>query len=256
MHPFINILGYTFQSYWVMVYSGVISGIIISSFETKRKNESILKVLCISVLIVLIGLFFAHLSSYLFWSPSYIIKNPLKLLRFWAGGLTLHGGLVGGILAGLILSQIAKIPFWKLADIYAPALPLAQFFGRIGCFLNGCCYGYKTEVPWGITFTNPDSISPTMVKLHPTQLYEAGGSIIIFIIIWRVRKNIKYKGGVFLHYLILYSILRSIVSSYRADSHYLWGTNIKTIYIVCVLTIAIALTLKSYLKKKNNKLEY
>lgn len=249
MYPFINIFGHTFQSYWIMVGWGIIVGISISCWETKRKQENIAKLLIGSAFIILIALITSHVSSYLFWVPGYILKHPLHSLQFWSGGLTLHGGLAGAILAGLIFSRIFKIPFGKLADIYTPSIPLGQTFGRIGCFLNGCCYGVETNVPWAITFTNPDSIAPNMVKLHPTQLYEAIGTLIIFFIIWNLRKKVSYQGGLFLHYLIMYSILRAFVSTFRADSHYIWGTNIRTVYIVCLLTIIIAKGLIYYLKR-------
>ena len=104
------------------------------------------------------------------------------IFAFWQGGLTIHGAVIGSILVGIWYSHWKKVSFWKLADTIAPSLALGQFIGRLGCFLNGCCYGVSTELPWGVKFNSPSSLIPYAMlgkKVHPTQLYESALNFIV-----------------------------------------------------------------------------
>ncbi len=93
------------------------------------------------------------------------------------GGLVYYGGFIGAALAAVIYLLWKKMPVWKTADVLAPSIALGSVFGRVGCLLNGCCYGRPTDVPWAITFTNPLahelSGTPLNVPLHPTEIYDA-----------------------------------------------------------------------------------
>jgi phosphatidylglycerol:prolipoprotein diacylglycerol transferase len=99
----------------------------------------------------------------------------------------------------------------------APSIALAHFFGRIGCFFAGCCYGKYCDLPWAVTFNNPDSLAPQGLPLHPTQLYEALSNMAIFLFLFFFRKHKKYDGQIFWLYVFIYGITRSFIEIFRAD---------------------------------------
>jgi phosphatidylglycerol:prolipoprotein diacylglycerol transferase len=94
---------------------------------------------------------------------------------------------------------------------------LAHFFGRIGCFFAGCCYGKYCDLPWAVTFNHHDSLAPTGIPLHPTQLYEALGNLAIFLFLFFFRKRKKHDGQLFWLYVLIYGITRSFIETFRAD---------------------------------------
>lgn len=134
--------------------------------------------------------------------------HPLEIFQVWTGGLTFYGGLAGGLLAGVGYAWRRRLAFWRYADVIAPSLALGYAIGRIGCFLNGCCYGSPTDLPWACRFhdsTLPGGITPPS---HPTQLYSAAISIGIFFILRTVARRATVPGQVLLTYGILYALYR------------------------------------------------
>ena len=141
----------------------------------------------------------------LFYDVSGLLKNPVTIFKIWQGGLSIHGGILAGVVTGLIFSRLKKISFWALGDLVSPSIILGQAVGRIGCYLNGCCSGINNQ---------------------PTQIYELGLDFIGFLLLWNLRKKIKFQGGLFLLYLMMYAVIRIIVSRFRADNMYLWNTSL------------------------------
>lgn len=150
----------------------------------------------------------------------YFSKNLVEIFYFWEGGLVFYGGFLGGVLAFYIFTKKYKLPFLLTVDLAVPALAIAHFFGRLGCFFAGCCFGKAcdTQLPWGIVFNNPMSLAPQGIPLHPTQLYDALNALVIFTVVMVNRRYKKFIGQQLCIYMILYSIGRSIVEIYRGDS--------------------------------------
>jgi phosphatidylglycerol:prolipoprotein diacylglycerol transferase len=113
--------------------------------------------------------------------------------------------------------------FWRTADSLSMGLSIGQMFGRIGCFLAGCCWGKAcpTGFPFGVTFTNPEAAeqvgTPLNVLLHPSQLYEAFGMLAIFLILRYTFNKRRFEGQQFFLYLLFYSVLRFTVEFFRGD---------------------------------------
>jgi phosphatidylglycerol:prolipoprotein diacylglycerol transferase len=104
---------------------------------------------------------------------------------------------------------------WKLGDVLAPSIALGYVFGRIGCFLNGCCYGRECSLPWAVHFPPGHETYPKGV--HPTELYDSFLSLILYVgLAWLYRRK-KFDGQVFATYLVCYAVTRSIVESFRGD---------------------------------------
>jgi phosphatidylglycerol:prolipoprotein diacylglycerol transferase len=147
-------------------------------------------------------------------------------LDFLRSGGVYYGGLIGGFLAVAILVPLYKLPFWKVADAFAPAVALGQAFGRQGCFAAGCCWGKPTDSWWGVHFTEKGheytgvpmyGPSNEDLYLHPTQLIESFTMLAVFaLLVWLHRRK-KFDGQVLIAYGIIYSIFRFSIEFIRDD---------------------------------------
>jgi phosphatidylglycerol:prolipoprotein diacylglycerol transferase len=144
-------------------------------------------------------------------------NNLLDVFKIWNGGLVFFGGFLGGALGAIIFLRIKKMDIWKTADVIAPGLALGHSVGRFGCFFAGCCYGKTCDLPIALTFTNPDSLAPLNVPLHPTQLYMIASNFVLFLILLAIQRRKSFNGIVFLSYIMLYSLFRSIIEFFRGD---------------------------------------
>ena len=146
--------------------------------------------------------------------PTYAAR-PQHILNVWEGGLSFHGGLLGAMLAGLLFAHLRHKSFLRMADLCAPGIALGYAFARIGCFLNGCCHGHPSNLPWAMVFPHGE-INDRPV--HPTQLYALVASLAIMWCLIRLRPVLRFKGEVFAAYLFLYSIARFLLEFTRAGA--------------------------------------
>ena len=139
------------------------------------------------------------------------------------GGLVFYGGLIGATLAGVGYVLWKKLPLWKMADILAPSIALGYAFGRIGCLLNGCCYGRECDFDWAIRF--PADHATHGMPVHPTEVYDSILNFCFYVFLAWLFKRKKFDGQVFAVYLMGYAVLRSLVEYFRGDYpvHYLGG---------------------------------
>ena len=133
------------------------------------------------------------------------------------GGSVFYGGLFGGIVAGLITVKAKKLDLATYADISASAAPLFHFFGRIGCFLSGCCYGIESHFGFAAQ-NNPYVPEVNGVTRFPVQLVEAGFNLVLFIVFYRLLKSGKCRGRLFILYLLSYSVIRFSLEFLRGDA--------------------------------------
>ena len=170
---------------------------------------------------------------------SYYAQNPGQIIG--ASGLTIYGAVLGTALAIWIYSKFSNFRFGYFADVVAPGIILAQAIGRVGCTINGCCYGIPTSLPWGVVYTHPDSFAPLGVAIHPTQPYEVIACLIIFGILFKLRGRFKPDGSLFLVYLSLYSLWRFGISFLREGTPFLFGLHQAQVIGIIVLAIAVFL---------------
>ena len=147
-------------------------------------------------------------------------------LDFLRSGGVFYGGLIGGFLAVAIIVRYYKLPFWKVADAFAPGVALGQAFGRQGCFAAGCCWGKPTDLPWGVHFSklgNEYTGVPIYgpeggdLHLHPTQLIESFTMVALFGLLFWLHRNKKFDGQILIAYGILYAIFRFSIEFIRDD---------------------------------------
>jgi len=146
------------------------------------------------------------------------LNDPMAIIRSWEGGLVFYGGLIGCLIVGTWYIKKFKLNFFEIADTVIVAVPLGQVFGRLGCFFAGCCYGqHAPQIPWAITFSDPASLAPKNIPLHPTQLYASFGALMVFLILFGLKRFKHFEGQVFASYLLLYPINRVIQERFRGD---------------------------------------
>ncbi len=175
---------------------------------------------------------------------SYYSQNPGQIVG--ASGLTIYGAILGAALGIWLYSKFSNFQFGYFGDLVAPAVILAQAIGRIGCTINGCCYGLPTSLPWGIVYIYPNSLAPLGIAFHPTQVYEIIYNLIVFGVLLKLRGRFKPDGSLFLIYLGLYSLWRVGIDFIRDGAPFLFGLHqAQVIGIIGLITTIFLLALRT-----------
>lgn len=207
-------------------------GILVATFLTmKRFREDPQVVLDLALVVVFFGVVGARLGYVFLYDTDYYLSNPWRILMLNQGGLTFYGALIGGILSSLIFVWRKKISFFHLADCAAPYLALGYAIARIGCFLNGCCYGQPTDLPWGVVFPVVDNLSR-----HPTQLYSSAANLLNYGILEYLLSRHRFPGQVFSTYLILYGLSRGVIELLREHVGLTGGIPVAVIAALAIAT--------------------
>ncbi len=167
----------------------------------------------------------------------YYSQYPSQIIG--ASGLAIWGAVLGATLGVWIYSKFSNLRFGYLVDLVAPGIILAQAVGRVGCTINGCCYGLPTSLPWGVVYTHPESYAPLGVAVHPTQIYEIVFCLIVFAVLLRLRGRFKPDGSLFLIYLSIYSLWRVGIDFLRDGTPFLFGLHQAQVISIIVLLITI-----------------
>lgn len=169
----------------------------------------------------------ARLGYVLFYNYAYYLSHPLEIVlpfdfshgMTYVGiaGMSFHGGLIGVVVGFWIQTRREKLAFFQAGDLIVPAIPAGYTFGRLGNFINGELYGRVTLKPWGMIFPT----APTNALRHPSQLYESfGEGILLFGILWFLRKRVPISGAMLAFYLIGYGAIRFVIEYFRQpDAH-------------------------------------
>jgi phosphatidylglycerol:prolipoprotein diacylglycerol transferase len=154
-----------------------------------------------------------YVASY--WREEFAGKPVWEIFALRHGGLVFYGGFVGAALACILFVRIKRLPLWRYADVLAPSIALGFALGRIGCLLNGCCYGKACDLPWAIRF--PSDHFTQGQPVHPTEIYDSLWSFGLYLALaWLYRRR-KFDGQVFAVFLIGYAVCRSVVEVFRGD---------------------------------------
>ena len=212
MHPILLSFGPVhLYSYGVLVAIGVLSAVLFLRTNAKIISIDPETIVDLAITTVVSGFVGARIFYIIqFWD--YFRTSPIDMVKIWEGGIVLYGGLIGGLLGFSIFIWIKRLPFLTLLDLFVPGMALAQGFGRIGCFFNGCCYGKPATVPWAISFPSLDH------PVHPTQLYEAAFCFFLalfLLILWQKRLR---TGTVSFAYFMLYPMGRFSIEFFRGDN--------------------------------------
>jgi phosphatidylglycerol:prolipoprotein diacylglycerol transferase len=172
------------------------------------KPEAVLDALIVTVVSALVGARLFHVLQPSEWA--HYREHPAEIFKLWEGGLVFYGGLIGCFVTLPFVFRAHKIRFWTIADCFAPAIALGHAFVRLGCFMNGCCYGRKAS--WGLIMPEVDGYAR-----QPSQLYEAAAGVALFAFLVRVHPNRRFRGQTMLVYLLLHAAARFAIEFTRDD---------------------------------------
>lgn len=229
----------------IFVILAVIVGIVVSLRLAKGAGIDRGIIYSIAPWAILGGILGARLFHVLDYLALYA-NEPMALLRFWDGGLSIFGAILGGTLAGAIYARVSGLSLGHLADLIAPGLILAQAVGRIGCTINGDAYGLPTSLPWAFVYTHPDAYAPLGVLGHPSPVYEIIWDLLVFAVIWRLRGRIRPEGSLFLLYLSLYSFGRFFIEFSRVYGGQLGVGVLHEAHFIALLVLAVCVPLLIY----------
>ena len=208
----------------------------------KIPGETIADVTLWIMIGVILGARAVYVATY--WQDEFADQPISEIFMIQHGGLVFYGGLIGAILAGAIYLSWKKLPLWKVADVLAPSIALGSVFGRIGCLLNGCCYGRPCDLPWAITFPADNPLHPPTYPVHPTEIYDALLNFALYLFLaWLFRRK-KFEGQIFATYLIGYAVTRSFVEYFRGDynaAHHHFGLTPGQVVSVPMFVTGLAL---------------
>ena len=263
MHPkLIEIGNFYIPTYGFFVALGVILGVWFTLKLAAREGfskEQIDQIGNLAIYSILGGLLGSKLLLIIV-DFKYYIQNPADLIYVVRSGGVYYGGLIGGLITGIYFFKKYKLPVWKVGDIAAPHIALGQFFGRLGCFSAGCCYGKQCSCGWGITFHSEFAHNvvgtPLGIPLFPTQLMHAFSNLIIFLVLrFYFYPKKKFEGQILWFYVLFYSITRFIIEFFRGDTvrGFVFGILSTSQFISLVMFfIAIFMLYKLKPKKEQN----
>jgi len=250
MHPVLfELFGYPVHIYAVAIALGFMFGIwlVVRYGQTVGLDKAMLLDLCWWIIVAgLVGsrLAFIAVEWKQYWYPCVDVAqfNALfpdkaitepdctRILRFWNGGLVFYGGVIGAMLTIVWFLRREKVRFSPVADALIPSLALGQFFGRLGCFAAGCCFGAPSDSALAVHFpanSMPfrhhldigliEPLATHSAGVHPVQLYDSLGGLALFFILLLVRRRKRYDGQVFVWWLFIYPFWRSTVEFFRGD---------------------------------------
>lgn len=236
--------------YGLMLALGFLSAMFLAQRDAKRSGIPEDKLASVFPWIIIAGAFGARLFHAIIERPAYFWEHPIEVFYFWDGGVTFYGGLIGGVFVVWLFAKKNKLSFIHVGDFFIPYVALGTVFGRLGCFLAGCCHGVPTDLPWGIAINNPASITrPLGIPLHPTQVYQLLVNLITFIILYKASRHKKFEGQLMLIFGLTYPVGRSIVEMFRGDSirGYIIDGYITTSQGISILIFVTCLTI--YIRK-------
>jgi phosphatidylglycerol:prolipoprotein diacylglycerol transferase len=271
VHPdLFKLFGVAFPSYFVLLLSGFLFATAVGALWARRIGESADVVVDLGLAMLLAGVAGARILHVFvdgyFWDYVHLCTDPSRVTwpldkaeclssaydgvwdaarsachprtadcfawaKFWAGGLTYYGGLIGAAVAAWFLLKRDRFPFWKAADMAGFAVPLGLAFGRMGCLMAGCCFGETCDLPWAMSFPWRSAASEEQFKAHllpsarlwslpvqPTQVYESAACLAIaaFCLVW-LHPRKRYDGQVFAAFLVLYAVARFLIEFLRRD---------------------------------------
>lgn len=206
-------------------------------------------VLDMVIIMILFGILGGRVAYIIFYEWSAFLASPRIFFSPGFSGLVWYGAFLGGLLAFLFYIWNKRLDFWEMADIFAPYLALGYALVRIGCFLNGCCYGLPTGSELGVVFPQVDQ-----ELRHPTQLYSSLMNFVLAAFLLWFSERRQFKGQVFIVYLIAYSLYRFIIEFFRF-SLINWGPfTMGQVYTLILMLAALGLYI--WLHTKNNKSIY
>jgi len=215
MHPILFEYGHLkIFTYGFLLALAFLSAIFVAGREAQRLGLPKGQFYDLCFYLILAALVGSRLLYILLELPAFL-AHPWKIFALWEGGLVFHGGVILALATAVYYMRKHSMPWRPTLDALALGTPLGQFFGRVGCFMAGCCYGSPSNLPWAVTFTNPQTLCPVREPLHPAQLYEAFLALGVFGLLQVLKTHKRFDGQMMLTYFCLAGLVRFVVEFFR-----------------------------------------
>lgn len=255
MHTYIEIGNYKIPTYGICIMIGIVIANVIAYFIIRKKHMDWNDLIILEAYAFLGG-FIGAKGLYLWVSHNQIDWSRITDFAYFnqvmRGGFVFYGGLIFGVLFLMLAGKIHKINSAYYIKEFIFLLPFAHAFGRIGCFMAGCCYGIPYDGIFSVVFPE-GSLAPAGIRLFPVQTVEAAGLFIISLILFflEIRRKNNYAVEI---YIILYAVLRFVLEYFRYDSYrgkWLIFSTSQWISLIIVVAISVWIGVRTVIKKKN-----
>jgi len=256
MRPVLFHLGsFPIYAYSVFVVLAYLAGLTYGWLEGRRLRLDLTHVADLSLWLFVGGIAGARLLFVVVDYPRFI-NHPLDILRIWQGGLVFYGGILGAGLSGLLYAKRHRLPRAVWADICGPVAMISLAIGRIGCFLNGCCYGRPApNLPWAVVYpVSHPALGLAQIPVHPAPLYESLVSFILFGFLVVLSRRKRFNGQVFWTMVGLYSIARFGLEFFRSDPRgSIHALGLSTSQAISILGLAVSVYYLSRLWRRSRR---
>ena len=248
MYPrLFELAGISIYTYGLMLVAAYLIGLRVAVVRGRARGLNEARVMDLGILVIVSALIGAKLLLF-FVEFDHVLENPAFVWTLLRSAGVFYGGLILAVGAAFWFMWRHRMPLWTTCDAFAPGIALGQAVGRVGCLLAGCCYGRSTDLPWGITFTNPiaaaNAGTPLDVALHPTQLYESIATLLILgALLLLERRGRLFPGQTFWSYLLLYPLARFTIEFFRGDPRGTVFDLLSTSQFVSALLIPISIVM-------------
>ena len=255
MYPILFRVGnFSVESYWTFMTLGYIIGGIVIYWQAKKRNLNPEHALHL-IITIIGGAFIGSRLGYVITNLNSYHKDLIKIFKFWRGGFSWYGGFILGFSAMLLFLRNVGKNKGKWLDIVILGMLLGHSIGRIGCFLNGCCYGITTKILWAMENL---SLGDGLLR-HPTQLYEVFCYLLIFVLLLFFNNKIKLKNGsLFFIGTTLHSSARFVIEYFRYNEDFIyqgkmWFTTLSYSQLTALIIIVISLFILFKINYKKQK---
>lgn len=225
----LSVFGIDIMWYGILISLGIILAVMLAMYRARRKGIKTDDILDIALVAVPVAIVCARLY-YVIFKWDYYSANPAEILNIRNGGLAIHGAIIGGVLAGILVCRHKKLSPPFMVDLVAPSIILGQAIGRWGNFMNNEAHGGPTDLPWAIEVDG--------VGVHPTFLYESLWNVIVMFFLLYYDKRFKRRDGeLFLLYGMLYSLGRFFIEGLRTDSLYFMGLRVAQLLSLVIILV-------------------
>ena len=247
----------TVYSYGVVLAAAYLLGLWLAMVRAKARGLDPNRALDLGIAIIVSALVGAKLLLVVV-DFEHFRRDPGELLTLVRAGGVFYGGLIAAVGVAFWYMRRHGLPLWTTCDVFAPGIALGHAVGRLGCLAAGCCFGRPTDLPWGITFTDPAAAAnvgtPLGVPLHPTQVYESGAEALILVFLLATERRGRYfQGRTFWSYMLLYGVTRFIIEFFRGDDRGMVFGAISTSQFISLLIIPVSVVMLLYLSRQSDR---
>jgi len=243
VHPeFIRLGPLDIHTYGVLVAIGFIVGLAVASRRARREGIDPERITDLGAWLIVAGMLGGKLFHIVFFWDDFLYGWRMEGVRSLREGFVFYGGFIAAAITAVAYTTAKKLPFFRVADVFAPSIALGHAFGRLGCFFNGCCYGKPCSLPWAVTFPPPHIMAG--IPVHPTEIYEVLGNLAIFAGLSAVYRHKRADGQIWWLYVLSYGLLRFVVEFFRGDyvTHYFGVLTLgQLVAMVMIAVAAVAL---------------